>query len=74
LTHNIGNIGLLKLLASLQIIDQQLAENVVLAYRDYRHTQHMLKLQGAAHLRVPLDTIKSHMLAVKALWQQVFAE
>lgn len=74
LTHNIGNIGLLKLLASLQIIDQQLAENVVLAYRDYRHTQHMLKLQGAAHLRVPLDTVKSHMLAVKALWQQVFAE
>ena len=74
LTHNIGNIGLLKLLASLQIIDQQLAENVVLAYRDYRHTQHMLKLQGAAHLRVPLDTVKTHMLAVKALWQQVFAE
>ena len=74
LTHNIGNIGLLKLLASLQIIDQQLAENVVLAYRDYRHTQHMLKLQGAAHLRVPLDTVKSQMLAVKALWQQVFAE
>jgi len=74
LTHNIGNIGLLKLLASLQIIDQQLAENVVLAYRDYRHTQHMLKLQGAAHLRVPLDTVKTHMLAVKALWQQVFAD
>ncbi len=74
LTHNIGNIGLLKLLASLQIIDQQLAENVVLAYRDYRHTQHVLKLQGAAHLRVPLDTVKTHMLAVKALWQQVFAD
>ena len=74
LTHNIGNIGLLKLLASLQIVDQQLAENVVLAYRDYRHTQHMLKLQGAAHLRVPLGTVKTHMLAVKALWQQVFAD
>ncbi len=74
LTNNIGNIALLKLLASLKIIDQHLAENVVLAYRDYRHTQHVLKLQGAAHLRVPLDTVKTHMLAVKALWQQVFAD
>lgn len=72
LTNNIGNIALLKLLASLNIIDQHLAENVVLAYRDYRHTQHILKLQGAAHLRVPLNTVKTHMLAVKALWQQVF--
>lgn len=74
LTNNIGNIALLKLLGSLNIIDQHLAENVVLAYRDYRHTQHMLKLQGALYLRVPLDTVKAHMLAVKALWQQVFAE
>lgn len=74
LTANIGNIGLLKLLASLNIIDHDLAENVVLAYRDYRHTQHVLKLQGAAHLRVDVATVKSHMSAVKALWEQVFAD
>ncbi len=74
LTGNIGNIGLLKLLASLRIIDQALAESAVLAYRDYRHTQHMLKLQGAAHLRVDIATVITHMVAVKALWEQVFAD
>jgi glutamate-ammonia-ligase adenylyltransferase len=74
LTANIGNIGLLRLLASLNIIDQDLADKVVLAYRDYRHTQHMLKLQGAAHLRVELSKVSEHAAAVKALWQKVFAD
>ncbi len=73
LTGNIGNIGLLRLLASLNIIDQELADKVVLAYRDYRHTQHMLKLQGAAHLRVELSSVSEHASAVKALWDKVFA-
>jgi glutamate-ammonia-ligase adenylyltransferase len=74
LTGNIGNIGLLKLLASLNIIEQDLAEKVVLAYRDYRHTQHMLKLQGAAHLRVEMSSVTDHAVAVKALWKKVFAD
>ncbi|MDI1307985.1 MAG: bifunctional [glutamate--ammonia ligase]-adenylyl-L-tyrosine phosphorylase/[glutamate--ammonia-ligase] adenylyltransferase [Methylotenera sp.] len=71
LTANIGNIGLLRLLASLNIIDQDLADKVVLAYRDYRHSQHMLKLQGAAHLRVGLPTVSEHATAVKTLWEKV---
>ncbi|MDI1298802.1 bifunctional [glutamate--ammonia ligase]-adenylyl-L-tyrosine phosphorylase/[glutamate--ammonia-ligase] adenylyltransferase [Methylotenera sp.] len=74
LTGNIGNIGLLRLLASLNIIDSDLADKVVLAYRDYRHTQHMLKLQGAAHLRVELSSVSEHATAVKALWKKVFAD
>ncbi|MEQ1766080.1 MAG: bifunctional [glutamate--ammonia ligase]-adenylyl-L-tyrosine phosphorylase/[glutamate--ammonia-ligase] adenylyltransferase [Methylotenera sp.] len=74
LTGNIGNIGLLRLLASLNIIDQDLADKVVLAYRDYRHTQHMLKLQGAAHLRVEMSEVSEHATAVKDLWQQVFVD
>jgi [glutamine synthetase] adenylyltransferase / [glutamine synthetase]-adenylyl-L-tyrosine phosphorylase len=73
LTGNIGNIGLLKLLASLNIIDQNLAEKVVLAYRDYRRLQHALKLQGAPHMRVEETQVSAHMTAVKALWRQVFA-
>lgn len=73
LTGNIGNIGLLRLLASLNIITQDLAEKTVLAYRDYRHTQHMLKLQGATHLRVDSSTVSEHAIAVEALWQIVFA-
>lgn len=73
LTGNIGNIGLLKLLASIHIIDQDLADKVVLAYRDYRHTQHMLKLQGAAHLRVEVSAVSEHAAAVSTLWGKVFA-
>jgi len=72
LTGNIGNIGLLRLLASLNIIAQDLADKVVLAYRDYRHTQHMLKLQGAAHLRVEMSTVSEHAAAVSTLWSKVF--
>jgi glutamate-ammonia-ligase adenylyltransferase len=74
LTGNIGNIGLLRLLASLNIIAQDLADEVVLAYRDYRHTQHMLKLQGAVHLRVEMSKVSEHAIAVKALWQKVFVD
>ena len=73
LTGNIGNIGLLKLLASLNIIDQELAEKVVLAYRDYRRMQHALKLQGAPHMRVEIAIVIEHASAVKALWSKVFA-
>ena len=73
LTGNIGNIGLLKLLASLNIIEQNLAEKVVLAYRDYRSMQHALKLQGAPHMRVELALVSEHANAVKALWGKVFA-
>ena len=72
LTENIGNIALLKLLASLNIIEQDLAEKVVFAYRDYRRMQHALKLQGAPHMRVETISVIAHITAVKALWSQVF--
>jgi glutamate-ammonia-ligase adenylyltransferase len=72
LTDNIGNIGLLKRLAALGIVDAGLAESVAVAYREYRHTQHMLKLQGAAKISVPLDAMAVHAKNVKALWAQVF--
>lgn len=73
LTGNIGNIGLLKLMGSLGIINQQLAENAAVAYRALRHTQHMLKLQGAARISVPVGDMAEHAQNVQALWQQVFA-
>lgn len=73
LTANIGNIGLLRLMASLNIIDADLAESVAVAYREYRHTQHMLKLQGASHLGVEPQGIAHHVEKVTALWSQVFA-
>ncbi len=75
LTGNIGNIGLLKLLAKLKIIEHDLAEKVVSAYREYRHMQHALKLQGAPHMRVEMAAmVNEHASAVKALWNQVFAD
>lgn len=73
LTANIGNIGLLGLMAKLGIIDENLAESVAAAYREYRHTQHMLKLQGAANLTVDLPVISHHVDNVTALWNQVFS-
>ena len=72
LTENIGNIALLKLLAAHNIIEHDLAEKVVLAYRDYRRLQHALKLQGSPHMRVETVSVSAHIAAVKALWQQVF--
>jgi hypothetical protein len=33
----------------------------------------MLKLQGAAHLRVEMSVVREHATAVRALWQKVFA-
>ena len=72
LTENIGNIALLKLLASLNIIKLQAAENVVIAYREYRKMQHGLKLQGVTHTRVEESLIKKHFIAVTNLWMRIF--
>ncbi len=74
LTQNIGNIALLKLLASLNIIEAEAAEKVAMAYREYRKMQHALKLQGAPHMRVEVTSARAHKTAVKALWSQVFAD
>jgi len=72
LTANIGNIGLLKLMASLGIVNAELADQVANAYREYRHTQHMLKLQGAAKITVPMQEVAAHADFVKTLWDQIF--
>lgn len=73
LTENIGNIALLRRLASLKLIAPDLAEKVVLAYREYRRMQHALKLQGAPHMIVEMASANQHALAVKALWQKIFS-
>ena len=72
LTENIGNIALLKLLAKLNIIETDAAENVAVAYREYRKMQHALKLQGVVQTKVELSSVVAHIHAVSALWQQVF--
>ena len=72
LTKNIGNIALLKLLTSLNIIDNDLAEKTVLVYREYRRMQHILKLQGATQLKVNASLVAEEIKTVKALWAKVF--
>ena len=73
LTENIGNIALLKLLASLDIIEPEEAENVAIAYREYRKMQHALKLQGMTHSRVDNLLVAAHSIAVVTLWSYVFS-
>ena len=73
LTENIGNIALLRLLASLNIIETEAAENVAIAYREYRKMQHALKLQGVTHSRVETNSVKAHIAAVTNFWKKVLA-
>ena len=70
LTENIGNIGLLKLLGELQIIDKNCAKKVADAYREYRKLIHATKLQEQA-AKVPLVEVESQQTAVKKLWKRV---
>jgi len=72
LTENVGNIALLKTLATLNIIDKKLAQEVAIAYREYRKIQHALKLQGVAQTRVEIEKVEHYVSAVTKLWAQVF--
>ena len=73
LTHNFGNISLLKILGKLKIIDQKLAEKVANAYREYRRLQHAARLQGNMQARVKSNLVQNHVDAVERLWQHIFA-
>ena len=72
LTGNLGNIALLKLCASLGIIDAGLADKVANAYREYRRLQHAIRLQGVTQGKVDFLLVEQHSLAVIALWVAVF--
>ena len=74
LTENVGNIALLKLLAKLNIIETEAAENVAIAYREYRKMQHALKLQGVTQTKVKIGLLKEHVVAVTTLWKQVLSQ
>ena len=72
LTNNFGNIALLKTLGSLEIIDENLAEKVSDAYREYRRLQHAARLQGNMQAKVDNSLVAQQQLAVIVLWKQVF--
>lgn len=71
LTENIGNIALLKVCGSLGIIEIDLADKVVDAYREYRRLQHSIRLQGVSQAKVELKKVEQQRLAVIELWNRV---
>ena len=73
LTGNLGNIALLRIAAELKLIPAELAEQVRNAYREYRRSQHALRLNGARP-RVPPAEMAEHITAVRSLWKLVFSE
>jgi glutamate-ammonia-ligase adenylyltransferase len=86
LTGNIGNIALLKLAAKLGLIRNEVAEPALNAYREFRRTQHWLRLGGCSDLagsssangksqkfaRVQADHFEDEIAAVSRLWNEVF--
>ncbi len=71
LVPNLGNIALLRISGELGLIDKQLANNAIHAYRVLRKRQHALRLQGEDKARVPLHEVAGERMAVRALWQEV---
>uniref|UniRef100_UPI001F1807AD bifunctional [glutamate--ammonia ligase]-adenylyl-L-tyrosine phosphorylase/[glutamate--ammonia-ligase] adenylyltransferase n=1 Tax=Cupriavidus respiraculi TaxID=195930 RepID=UPI001F1807AD len=74
LTRNAGNIALLRMAATLDLIDAGLAAAVGDAYRTFRARQHQLRLDGQAQARVPVDTVAVQAEQVRALWRAVFGD
>src|SRR5437667_165425 len=71
LTKNFGNIALLGMAAELGLLPKERAERCRIAYREYRRTQHALRLNGARYARVPHAQVAAHVAAVRELWQHI---
>ena len=74
LTHNAGNIALLKFAADLGLVAGDVATDARNAYRRLRQWQHTLRLQGDTYARVPLAEAERESAAVRELWRQVMKE
>lgn len=74
LTDNLGNIALLHRAAEHDLIDQNLAEAVQTAYREYRSLQHANRLNDDPKARLSITPeLQTHIDAVLALKQSVFS-
>jgi [glutamine synthetase] adenylyltransferase / [glutamine synthetase]-adenylyl-L-tyrosine phosphorylase len=71
LLDNAGNIALLGRAAQAGLIDSALAEQVANAYRHYRRTQHMMRLNDAQYVRVDPGEVSAPRAAVQALWHSL---
>jgi len=73
LTGNIGNLALLKLAATLNLIPTEEANAVHAAYREYRRAQHALRLRGNTYARLERTALTREIAAVSSLWDRVFS-
>lgn len=72
MTANLGNIALLRRAGELGLIPMEIGLAAGDAYRELRRRQHALKLQGMEHARAEHGGLTQEILAVKALWANVF--
>ncbi|HEY4039509.1 MAG TPA: bifunctional [glutamate--ammonia ligase]-adenylyl-L-tyrosine phosphorylase/[glutamate--ammonia-ligase] adenylyltransferase, partial [Burkholderiaceae bacterium] len=72
LLANLGNIGLLKIAARLELIEPRLALAAADVYREYRRIQHGMRLDGAEFARVPPAQASGAIDVVGRLWHAVF--
>ncbi len=73
LTMNSGNIALLGKMGEIGLIPADLAEKVRNAYRNFRKSQHRLRLLGERYARVAPEELKEERESVLLLWREVFA-
>lgn len=71
LIPNLGNIALLGITSRLGLIDDDIAQGAIDAYRVLRKQQHALRLQGADKARVPAKQMQTVKSAVRRLWDSV---
>ena len=78
LQQNVGNIALLRMAASLNIMNQEDALAVSNAYRIFRKKQHQLRLDGLSVARVSPDEFEEHFaihqIKVVQVWQQLMLQ
>ena len=71
LLDNKGNIALLERAEHAGLISQGLGTRCGNAYRQYRHLQHIARLQNIAKPRVPHETVVEYVAAVNQLRAEV---
>ena len=74
LVNNFGNILLLEMSARLGLLDSNLAQAAVRAYRRYRALQHEIRLNAGESVpaRVPPELVAEERNTVLDLWRNVF--
>ncbi len=71
LTENTGNIALLNTASTLGLISAELANRCINAYKNYRHAQHLARLDDR-NLKFDTDTFAQDSQCVLKLWKAIF--